>query len=106
MAWTTGWRSGRATRVARRVRRTAVISTGTLVLGLLPAGVAVAASPEHRHVSAPAAPHDKRIPFTHATPKRGPARKGFKHFDPAGHAKLPRRAAPRSRCPSRLPPRG
>ncbi|MFD5798576.1 polymorphic toxin-type HINT domain-containing protein [Streptomyces diastatochromogenes] len=66
-----------------------MISTGTLVLGLLPAGVAVAASPEHRHVSAPAAPHDKRIPFTHRAPKHVPAHKGFKHFDPAGHAKFP-----------------
>ncbi|MFE1879835.1 type IV pilus assembly protein FimV, partial [Streptomyces diastatochromogenes] len=51
--------------------------------------MATAATVEKGHVTAPPAPHDKRIPFTHATPKRVPAHKGFKHFDPAGHAKLP-----------------
>ncbi|MFE1880099.1 hypothetical protein ACFW7O_10465, partial [Streptomyces diastatochromogenes] len=57
--------------------------------GLLPAGMASAASPLKRHVSAPAAPHDKRIPFTHRAPKHVPAHKGFKHFDPTRHAELP-----------------
>ncbi|MEU0860494.1 RHS repeat-associated core domain-containing protein [Streptomyces griseofuscus] len=36
-----------------------------------------------------AAPRDKRLPFTPATPKPGPSPKPFKHFDPSGHAKLP-----------------
>ncbi|MGW1163416.1 RHS repeat domain-containing protein [Streptomyces sp. NPDC002519] len=40
-------------------------------------------------MSAPAAPHDKRIPFTRKSPKHVPARRGFKHFDPTAHAKLP-----------------
>ncbi|MCZ0986318.1 polymorphic toxin-type HINT domain-containing protein [Streptomyces diastatochromogenes] len=65
------------------------MTAGALLVGLLPSGMATAATVEKRHVSAPAAPHDKRIPFTHATPKRVPVRKGFKHFDPAAHAKLP-----------------
>ncbi|MEU6070210.1 polymorphic toxin-type HINT domain-containing protein [Streptomyces sp. NPDC047082] len=40
-------------------------------------------------MSAPAVPHDKRIPFTRKTPKHVPARKAFKHFDPTAHTKLP-----------------
>ncbi|MFJ8141202.1 polymorphic toxin-type HINT domain-containing protein [Streptomyces sp. NPDC096013] len=62
---------------------------GALVVGLLPAGVATAASATQRHVSIPAAPHTKRVPLTHSRPKWGSASKSFKHFDPSGHAKLP-----------------
>ncbi|MER5528654.1 RHS repeat-associated core domain-containing protein [Streptomyces sp. NPDC002677] len=56
--------------------------------GLLPAGMAAAAQTE-RHVAAPPAPHDKRIPFTHAKPRHTVPHQGFKHFDPAAHGKLP-----------------
>ncbi|MEU5797333.1 RHS repeat-associated core domain-containing protein [Streptomyces sp. NPDC047813] len=51
--------------------------------------VATASSSAKHGVTAPAAPRDKRIPFTRATPKRGKAVKPFKHFDPSGRAKLP-----------------
>ncbi|MFD8928887.1 polymorphic toxin-type HINT domain-containing protein [Streptomyces mirabilis] len=62
---------------------------GALVVGLLPAGVAAAATSASQNLAAPAAPHDKLVPFTRATPKRGPSPKRFKHFDPSGHTKLP-----------------
>ncbi|MGW0878331.1 RHS repeat-associated core domain-containing protein [Streptomyces sp. NPDC002671] len=71
-------------------RRTALATVGALVLtGLLPAQLAAAASSPKRHVSAPAVPHDKHIPFTRATPHRGAVHKGFKHYDPTAHVKLP-----------------
>ncbi|MFF9601688.1 polymorphic toxin-type HINT domain-containing protein [Streptomyces sp. NPDC014684] len=90
MVRTTGWRRGRTASRTRRPRRTVFAAVGALlVTGLLPAGAATAASAAERHVSAPAAPHDKSIPFTHRTPKRGAGHKGFKHFDPTGHTKLP-----------------
>ncbi|MFF3447788.1 RHS repeat-associated core domain-containing protein [Streptomyces sp. NPDC002667] len=60
-----------------------------VVAGLLPSGVANAVSASERHVPAPAAPHDKPIPFTHARPKHASSPKPFKHFDPAGRTKLP-----------------
>lgn len=90
MVRTTGWRRGRTASRTRRPRRTVFAAVGALlVTGLLPAGTATVASAAERHVSAPAAPHDKSIPFTHRTPKRGAGHKGFKHFDPTGHTKLP-----------------
>ncbi|MGW0769680.1 RHS repeat-associated core domain-containing protein, partial [Streptomyces sp. NPDC002676] len=72
-------------------RRTALAAAGALVLtGLLPAQLAsAAASAPKRHVSAPAVPHDKHIPFTRATPHKGAAHKGFKHYDPTVRVKLP-----------------
>ncbi|MET7684320.1 polymorphic toxin-type HINT domain-containing protein [Streptomyces sp. NPDC005423] len=66
-----------------------MVTAGVLLAGLLPAGIATAASPVKRHVSAPAAPRDKRIPFTRVTPKHRSSPKQFKHFDPTGHTKLP-----------------
>ncbi|ANP52026.1 RHS repeat-associated protein [Streptomyces griseochromogenes] len=66
-----------------------MVTAGALLVGLLPSGMATAATVEKRHVSAPALPHDKRIPFTHARPKRGSSPKEFKHFNPATHAQLP-----------------
>ncbi|SEE25912.1 polymorphic toxin-type HINT domain-containing protein [Streptomyces sp. Ag109_O5-10] len=62
---------------------------GALVVGLLPAGVATAASSVKEHVAAPAVPRNKRVPVIHARPKRNSTSKSFKHFDPNGHAKLP-----------------
>ncbi|MFE7854099.1 polymorphic toxin-type HINT domain-containing protein [Streptomyces sp. NPDC057403] len=67
----------------------AFVAAGALVAGLLPSGVATAVASETRHVSAPAVPHDKRIPFTRKTPKHVRAHKAFKHFDPTAHTKLP-----------------
>ncbi|QKW25051.1 type IV secretion protein Rhs [Streptomyces seoulensis] len=58
-------------------------------MGLLPVDVATASSLAKQRVTAPATPSNQRIPFTWATPKRGPSPKPFKHFDPTGHAKLP-----------------
>ncbi|MFF3371684.1 RHS repeat-associated core domain-containing protein [Streptomyces sp. NPDC002680] len=91
MVRTTGWRrGGRTVRGVAGVRRTAVLAAGALVVsGLLPVTAAAAAAVSSRHVTAPAAPHDKRIPFSRATPEQAPAHKGFKHFDPAGRTKLP-----------------
>ncbi|QHA07908.1 type IV secretion protein Rhs [Streptomyces broussonetiae] len=60
-----------------------------MLAGLLPAQLAAAASAPKRHVSAPAVPHGKNIPFTRATPHTGAAHKGFKHYDPTAHVKLP-----------------
>ena len=77
MARISEWRHGRAAWAARRVRRTAVVMAGALVVGLLPAGMAAAASSAKQHMAASAAPHDKLIPFTRATPKRGPSPKPF-----------------------------
>jgi RHS repeat-associated protein len=62
---------------------------GALVVGLLPAGVAAAASPAKPHVTLPAAPQNKRVPLARPWPKRSSTPKGFKHFDPSGHTKLP-----------------
>ncbi|MET7727889.1 polymorphic toxin-type HINT domain-containing protein [Streptomyces mirabilis] len=62
---------------------------GALVVGLLPAGVAAAASPAKPHVAGAAAPHNKRVPLTRPWPKRSSSPKRFKHFDPSGHTKLP-----------------
>ncbi|WP_405883058.1 polymorphic toxin-type HINT domain-containing protein [Streptomyces sp. NBC_01136] len=62
---------------------------GALVVGLLPAGVAAAASPVKPHLAAPAAPHNKRVPLARPWPKRSSSPKRFKHFDPSGHTKLP-----------------
>ncbi|WP_158712634.1 MULTISPECIES: polymorphic toxin-type HINT domain-containing protein [Streptomyces] len=90
MALMTGRKRGRAAWAAGRIRRTAVMTVGALIVGsLLPTGVATAATATEHHVSAPAAPHDKQIPFTRKAPKKGSARRGFKHFDPTAHAKLP-----------------
>ncbi|MFE9880711.1 polymorphic toxin type 43 domain-containing protein [Streptomyces sp. NPDC005784] len=62
---------------------------GALVVSLLPAGVAAAATPVKRNMSAHAAPHNKRVPVTRPWPKRGLSPKKFKHFDPRGQTKLP-----------------
>ncbi|MGW1761022.1 RHS repeat domain-containing protein [Streptomyces mirabilis] len=62
---------------------------GVLVVGLLPAGVAAAASPVKPHAAVPAAPHNKRVPLARPWPKRSSSPKRFKHFDPSGHTKLP-----------------
>ncbi|MFF3918956.1 polymorphic toxin-type HINT domain-containing protein [Streptomyces sp. NPDC001852] len=70
-------------------RRTTLAAAGALLAALLPTGVATAATPAQHHVSAPAVPHDKRIPFTRRTPKQVPPHKGFKHYDPTAHAELP-----------------
>ncbi|WP_405825925.1 hypothetical protein OG241_49995 [Streptomyces sp. NBC_01390] len=94
MARRTGW--GRARRAARRwgLRRTAYVAIGALlVAGPLPASTATAASPTSRHVSPPAAPHDKRIPFALATPRHDSGHKGFRHFDPTAHARLPQQGS-------------
>lgn len=89
MVWILGWRRGRAAWAGRRVRRTAVVTAGALVVGLLPFGVATAASPAKPHVRLPAAPHNKRVPLAPPWPKRSSSPKHFKHFDPSGHTQLP-----------------
>ncbi|MEU6275237.1 polymorphic toxin-type HINT domain-containing protein [Streptomyces populi] len=40
-------------------------------------------------MSAPAAPHNKRVPLAHPWPKRHLSSRKFKHFDPTGQMKLP-----------------
>ncbi|MCF1512363.1 polymorphic toxin-type HINT domain-containing protein [Streptomyces glomeratus] len=67
----------------------ATVTTGALLLGLLPAGIAPAATPEKQRLSATVAPHDKRIPFTRAVPKKGHPPKRFKNFDPTRQTRLP-----------------
>lgn len=89
MARISGWRRGRAAWAAQRVRRTAVVMAGALVVGLLPFGVATAASPVKPQVAVPAAPHNKRVSLARPWPKRSSSPKHFKHFDPSGHMKLP-----------------
>ncbi|MFI9649436.1 RHS repeat domain-containing protein [Streptomyces sp. NPDC052040] len=74
---------------SRNARRTAAVTAGALLMSLLPAGAVAAASVDHRHVSAPAAPHDKRIPFTRATPRHNGGHTSFAHFDPGVQGRLP-----------------
>jgi len=85
-----GRRRGLGALLTGYVRHTVFMAAGALlVTGLLPTGPATAATFPKRHVSAPAAPYDKHIPFTRATPRKGAARKAFKHYDPTSHTKLP-----------------
>lgn len=87
VAW---WRrDSRSVWAGHSVRRTAVVAVGALVVGLLPADAVAAPSSTKHGVAISAAPHNKRIPFTRQTPRRGPSPKPFKHFNPSGHAKLP-----------------
>ncbi|MFF3447583.1 polymorphic toxin-type HINT domain-containing protein [Streptomyces sp. NPDC002667] len=83
------------------------MTAGALVVSLLPAGVAAAAAPVKRDMSAPAAPHTKRVPLAHPWPERGFSSRKFKHFDPAGHTKLPAPGSvevtlPRASAPANL----
>ncbi|MFF7384815.1 polymorphic toxin-type HINT domain-containing protein [Streptomyces griseoluteus] len=89
MARISAWGRKRAAHAARRARRTAAVMAGALVVGLLPAGVATAASPAAQHRTLPAAPQNKRVPLAHPKPGWGSTSKRFKHFNPGGRAKLP-----------------
>ncbi len=74
----------------RIIRSAAVVMVGALAFGgLVPTGIASAASAAGVHYAAPAVPKDKIIPFTHATPRSTPRPKAPAPFDPTGHTALP-----------------
>ncbi|WP_370063782.1 RHS repeat-associated core domain-containing protein [Streptacidiphilus sp. MAP5-3] len=85
----TGWgRKRTGTRWA--LRGPALAAVGALALtALAPSGTAVATTVDKPHFAAPAAPKDKTIPFTHATPRATPKPNPPKEFSPTGHTSLP-----------------